>query len=190
MSVYKRGDIWWYDFTVGKERYRGSTGARLKEDALAIEKREHRKALLGGLHQDIELADAADLWFAQRVAGKKSAATTAHRVEIMLRHMGGRTKVRDIGPDASTSMKLKRAYADLAVELGRVRPGGPAYPAIEACLASIAACHMDLFGMPVKEPAQPFQAQPRPDQVVLDARKPAPDEPERASIAEPGARRR
>lgn len=98
MPVYKRGDIWWYDFTVEGERYRGSTGARLKEDALKIEAREHRKALMGGLHQHITLEAAADLWFAANAAGRPSAKTTAHRVEIMLRHMGGATKVADIGP--------------------------------------------------------------------------------------------
>lgn len=66
-----------------------------------------------------------------------------------------------LGPDTATSMKLKRAFSDLAVELGRVRPGGPAYPAIEKVLAEIASCHMDLFGKPVKERAAPFQAQPK-----------------------------
>lgn len=98
MSVFKRGEIWWYDFTVDGERYRGSTGARLKEDALKIENREFRKALMGGLHQDITLEAAADLWFAAKVSGKKSAKTTAHRVEIMLRHLGPRTKLSSIGP--------------------------------------------------------------------------------------------
>lgn len=98
MPVYKRGDIWWYDFTVEGERYRASTGARLKEDALKIEAREHRKALMGGLHQHITLEVAADLWFAASAAGRPSAKTTAHRIEIMLRHMGAHTRVSDVGP--------------------------------------------------------------------------------------------
>ncbi|MFA4899912.1 MAG: tyrosine-type recombinase/integrase [Brevundimonas sp.] len=111
MPVYKRGDIWWYDFTVNGERYRGSTGARLKEDAAKIENREFRKALMGGLHQDITLEAAADLWFAAKVAGRKSAKTTAHRVEIMLRHLGPRTKLTDIGP-----LKVTQAVNSRRVE--------------------------------------------------------------------------
>lgn len=111
MAVYKRGDIWWFDFTIEGDRYRASTGARLKEDAIKIEAREHRKALMGGLHQHITLEDAADLWFAARVAGRKSAATTAHRIEIMLRHMGARTKVCDVGP-----LKITQAINSRRVE--------------------------------------------------------------------------
>jgi site-specific recombinase XerC len=97
VSVFKRGEIWWYDFTVRGERFRGSTGARLKEDALVIEKREHRRALMGGLQQRLTLADAADIWFRDVRAGSKSAQDTADRIKIMLRHVPGTTLVSEIG---------------------------------------------------------------------------------------------
>lgn len=70
-----------------------------------------------------------------------------------------------IGPGHEASMKLKRAYSDLSAELSRCRPLGPDYQRIERVLGELNACHVDLFGKPVKEPAQPFQAQPRPDQI-------------------------
>lgn len=108
MPVYKRGDVWHYDFTVDGERWRGSTGARRKEDALKIEQREHRKALLGGVHQSLTLLEAADLWFAAKVAGRKSAKTTAQRIEIMLRHMGRNTLVSQIGARAITEAMNSR----------------------------------------------------------------------------------
>ncbi|ASE40951.1 hypothetical protein CEP68_16485 [Brevundimonas vesicularis] len=66
---------------------------------------------MGGLHQDITLEAAADLWFAAKVAGRKSAKTTAHRVEIMLRHLGPRTKLTDIGP-----LKVTQAVNSRRVE--------------------------------------------------------------------------
>lgn len=109
MPVYKRGGIWHYDFTVRGERYRGSTGARLKEDALRIEKREQRAALLGNLHQSLTLAEAADQWFRARRAGSKSAKDTAHRIEIMLRLVPGETLVSQIGARLiSEAMNLRR----------------------------------------------------------------------------------
>lgn len=112
MPVKKRGDLWHYDFTINGERYRGSTGARRKEDALKIEAQEHRRALMGGLYQSLTLEEAADLWFAAKVVGKKSAADTARRIEIMLRHMGRKTPISDIGARKITdAMNARRTEA-------------------------------------------------------------------------------
>jgi integrase len=111
VPVYKRGDIWWYDFTVEGERFRGSTGARTKDVALKIERREHDAALLGGLHQPtLTLADVADLWFAARKAGRKDARTAALRIQIMLRHIPGATPVADIGPRMITEAMNARRF--------------------------------------------------------------------------------
>lgn len=127
MSVFKRGDIWWYDFTVRGERFRGSTGARLKEDALAIEKREHRKALLGGLHQSLTLEEAADIWFAAKVVGKKSASDTAQRVVIMLRHMDRRLPISEIGARHITAAMNARRVEP--IRRGKNKKSTGAYPA-------------------------------------------------------------
>lgn len=40
MTVYKRGKIWYYEFVMNKQRYRGSTGKTRERDAKAYEKQE------------------------------------------------------------------------------------------------------------------------------------------------------
>lgn len=110
MPVYKRGDIWWYDFTVNGERFRGSTGARTKDVAVKIEKREHDAALLGGLHQPLTLAEVADLWFKAKKAGRKDARNAAQRIVIMLRHIPGSTLVPSIGARTITEAMEARRF--------------------------------------------------------------------------------
>ena len=65
-------------------------------------------------------------------------------------------------PNMTTSLKLKRAYADLAADLSQVPPGGPAYPDLEALLAQIDAFHRKHLGKPVKEPAPIDRCGPGP----------------------------
>ncbi len=109
MSLYKRGDVWWYDFTVNGERYRGSTGFRYKEDARKVEDRERRRAALGEVHRPVAtLEQATRLWFVARAEGRKSVATTAQRVKIMLRHLGPATPVSQIGPREITEALDRR----------------------------------------------------------------------------------
>lgn len=110
MPVKKRGDVWHYDFTIGGDRYRGSTGARLKEDALKIEARHHKTALLGGVHEPLTLAEAADLWFEARKVGRKDAKNAAGRIVIMLRHIPGTTLVSSIGSRMITDAMAARRY--------------------------------------------------------------------------------
>ena len=110
MPVYKRGEVWHYDFTVNGERYRGSTGARLKDQAVKIEARERGRALLGGVHQSLTIEEAADLWFKAKKVGKKSAKNTAYCIVSMLRHIGPTTLVSDIGARKITeAMNARRA---------------------------------------------------------------------------------
>lgn len=110
MPVKKRGDVWHYDFTIGGDRFRGSTGARLKEDAIKIEARHHKAALMGGVHQPLTLAEAADLWFEARKVGRKDARNTASRIVIMLRHIPGSTLVSSIGSRMITDAMAARRY--------------------------------------------------------------------------------
>jgi hypothetical protein len=44
MSVYKQGGIWWYEFYIGRKRYRSSTLSSDKTIAQKIEA-EHRESL-------------------------------------------------------------------------------------------------------------------------------------------------
>lgn len=110
MPVYKRGDIWWYDFTIDNERYRGSTGARTKDVALKIERREHDAALLGGVSKPLTLAEVTDLWFAAKKAGKKDARNAAIRIAIMLRHIPGNTLISNIGARKITEAMNARRF--------------------------------------------------------------------------------
>lgn len=111
MPVYKRGDIWWYDFTVNGERYRGSTGARKKDVAVKIEDRERESALLGSDYKQLTLAEAADLWFRAKKVGQKSALETAKCIRILLRHIPGDTLVSSIG-----ARRITQAMNDRAVQ--------------------------------------------------------------------------
>lgn len=97
MSLYKRGDIWHFDFTIKGERYRGATGHRSKAKALSFEEdeRERVRKALGqpARRKELTLEEASAEWFRARQADKKSAKTTGYRLEIMLRVMGADTMV-------------------------------------------------------------------------------------------------
>ncbi|WP_419320595.1 tyrosine-type recombinase/integrase [Caulobacter sp. ErkDOM-E] len=101
MSLYKRGDVWHYSFTLKGERYRGSTHCRLKGDAKLVEGRVRRQAELGGAQsqeEDWTLGAVSDLFFAARGADKKSADDIAARLATTVRLIGRKTLVSEIGP--------------------------------------------------------------------------------------------
>lgn len=110
MSLYKRGDVWWYDFTSKGVRYRASTNLRRKVDAQQAEDRARKAAELGSPDKkDRTIEDAADLWFGARIAGKKSEKTVAQRVEIMLRLIGADTMVSQIdAPQIAEAIAARR----------------------------------------------------------------------------------
>jgi integrase len=110
MSLYKRGDVWHYDFTVDGERYRGSTQQSAKAAAARVEARERERAKLGTVHPVVPtLAEAADKWFAARAAGRRSGLTTAHRLKIALRHIEGGLLVTEIGtPQIEAAVQSRR----------------------------------------------------------------------------------
>lgn len=60
------------------------------------------------------------------------------------------TKVTYPGPNASTRMKLKRAWLDLVPEIDRCRPLGAEYRAIEAACQQLSATYLELFGEPIR----------------------------------------
>ena len=99
MSVYKRKGVWWYDFTVNGERHRKSTQQHSKAAAQKVESSDRERAKLGTPVAPTTLRQAADRWFAARMAGRASAPTTAIRLEIMLRHIDGDTPLEDISAE-------------------------------------------------------------------------------------------
>jgi hypothetical protein len=110
MALYKRGDVWHYDFTVKGERYRGSTGLRSKTAARQVEDRERELATLGEpRREELTIEAAAAKWFTARAADTKSAKTTAIRLEIMLRLIGPSTLVSNIDtPEIEEAMQKRR----------------------------------------------------------------------------------
>lgn len=110
MSLYKRGDVWHYDFTVKGERYRSSTGLRSKTAARQVEDRERERATLGETaRKELTIEQAAAKWYVARQADKKSAKTTAQRLEIMLRLIGPQTLVGSIdAPEIEDAMQRRR----------------------------------------------------------------------------------
>lgn len=102
MSLYKRGDVWHYSFTLRGHRYRASTHCRRKGDAHLVEQRERRDAELGCLpgqrEEDWSLEAVSDLFFTARGVNKKSAADIAARLETTVRLIGRDTPVNAIGP--------------------------------------------------------------------------------------------
>lgn len=109
MSLYRRGGIWWYDFTVDGGRYRGSTQQRSKTAAQKVEDRERERAKLGEVRAAITIYQAAHQWFAARGEAKKSARTIGQRIEIMLRCVGPSVLVSDIGaPEIEEAIQRRR----------------------------------------------------------------------------------
>lgn len=118
MSLYKRGDVWHYDFQYGGYRFRGTTGETSKPKAARVEAERRQEAertvKLGGRAEraPLTLREVADKWFASQVAGKKTALTTAMRLKILFRH---------IDPDLPVSQVGSREIAD-AILSRRVEP--------------------------------------------------------------------
>lgn len=110
MSLYKRGDVWWYDFTVKGERYRGSTQQLSKTAARRIETVERERAALGSAYRPVPtIQQAAAQWFTSRAEGRRSVKTIAQRVKIMLRLIGPETLISDIGtPEIEAAVQARR----------------------------------------------------------------------------------
>ena len=111
MSLYCRGEVWHYDFTRDGQRVRGSTGLRDKKAARAFEDRERQRVALGGSPgQSLALQDVGAVWFAARVAHRRSEADTARRFKTVLRLLGPRTPVTSIGaPEVAAAIAARRS---------------------------------------------------------------------------------
>lgn len=111
MAVYRRGDIWHYDFAIKGHRYRGSTGFRKKADATQYVENLRRDIKLGTSpdRAPVTVGEAADQWFASRIVGNKTATTTAIRLGILFRHLDRTLPVRSIGPREVEAAVLKRS---------------------------------------------------------------------------------
>jgi hypothetical protein len=114
VSLYKRGDVWHYDFQFKGARFRGTTEKTLKREAaevLADRREEAKRAIKLGTRaerQDLTLRQAADKWFSAQIAGKKTEVTVAQRLKILFRHMDGDLPISKVGPLHITDAILAR----------------------------------------------------------------------------------
>jgi integrase len=100
VSVYKRGDIYHFDFVCKGDRQRGSTGEKTKAKAERYVQAYRESLKLGTpVSRKVHtLREAADKWYAACIEGKKSDVTTAYRVAILFRHINPDLPVIDVGP--------------------------------------------------------------------------------------------
>ncbi len=85
MTVYKRGDVWWYEFEIEKTRFRASAKTANKREAQAIEAERRREAIedqkrarLGVKRMAIK--DVADKWLEVSAVTHKDHANNVSRV--------------------------------------------------------------------------------------------------------------
>lgn len=111
MSVYKRGDIWHFDFTLKGVRHRGSTGFTKRADALSYVENARRDLKLGTAPAKpaVTIGQAADQWFASRGSKLKTATTVALRLRILFRHLDRDLPISTIGPAEVEAAILRRA---------------------------------------------------------------------------------
>ena len=160
MSLYKRGDVWHYDFTYLGERQRGTTrhstkakAARFVED-LRDELRTAGQLGRGAPRAAATIGQVADQYFASRIAGKKTAITTAQRINILFRHLDRGLPVSAIGaPEVEAAIMSRRAE--------RIRQSSdakPRYPSngtvnrdiIDSTLRPMLAYAEEIMEQPVK----------------------------------------
>lgn len=111
--LYKRGSVWWCDFTDAKgERHRFSTRQTDKRAAERVERRERERAAMGEVRAVPTLKEAAAAWFTARAEGKRSVVDIARRIQTMLRLMGADTPVNEIGPrEIEAAIQVRRLEA-------------------------------------------------------------------------------
>lgn len=112
MSLYKRRDVWHYDFTVNGRRYRGSTEQLSKTAARKVEERERERRAMGRSHEAVpSLREAARQWFRSRAEGRRSVTTIAQRVKIMLACIDGSLPVTEVGTrDIEEAIQKRRLH--------------------------------------------------------------------------------
>jgi integrase len=111
VSLYKRGDVYWYDFTIGGARYRESTHQLSKTAARKAEEQARARAMGCGDRAIPTLREATRQWYTSRAQGRKSEKTIAQRVKIMLALMPAETEVTEISTaDVEAAVQARRLH--------------------------------------------------------------------------------
>lgn len=139
MSLYKRGDVWHYDFQLKGTRFRGTTEKTLKREAaevLSDRREEAKRTLKLGTQAGkpaLTVRQVADKWYAAQIDGKKTDMTVAQRLKILFRHLDGDLPVSKVGPLHITDAILSRRVEPIRQSI-KARPAKGNKPAREAVL--------------------------------------------------------
>lgn len=160
MALYKRGEVWHYDFIHESERHRGTTKKRVKSEAAAalraIRRQVEDGALGGGPgDREVTLGDVARKWYESRIRGKKSAQTVAFRLKTLFRHIDRDMPVSAIGPAAIEDALISRRLEPIRQS---PKNGEPRFPTnstvnrdiIDTTLRPILAYAADNMELPVR----------------------------------------
>lgn len=95
MRIYKRGNVYWYDFQIDGKRHRSSTNRSSKSEAMAVANEVRRKILdakqLGHL-PEVTLGDAVDMWFKHYGSRLKDRERIKIVINVMFNGGGDRGK--------------------------------------------------------------------------------------------------
>lgn len=109
MSVYRRGQIFHYEFRVNGVRFRGSTGCKTKTPAREVEAEKHRQAKKGlTLRNELTLNEAAARYFLEVAAHQPTADTTEYQLANINRIIGAHVRLAVLGDDTVSSYAMTR----------------------------------------------------------------------------------
>ena len=115
MSLYRRGQVYWYEFVSQGIRFRGSTGATEREAAKLAESRARiaarESAAPPGRRPAMTLGGAAERYYQEVAAHQPSAVTTDGQLETLVRLLGADTPLAAIG-DARIADFVARRRAE------------------------------------------------------------------------------
>jgi integrase len=146
MPVYRRAGspFWWYSFTAGSRRFRGSTGRTAKREAEEVE-RDQRNLVrqAHGRGSDWTLLAVLNAYWAEHAKFKRSAAMIETHLAELQSGLGGATLAGKLTPGALMDYRAKRRghgvqahsvnreFAYLRAALEHCRQHGAQMPAID-----------------------------------------------------------
>lgn len=144
MSVRQRegSPYWWYDFTIGGVRFRGSTGQTHKGKAREVERDEQARAKDGQVQRgDWRLIDALATYWKEHGSSCDSEATIFHQLAMLRKGLGRDKRISKISNADLLDYRAKRK-GGLGVEEGKRKPGDSSVNReIEILRAALRWCH-------------------------------------------------
>lgn len=111
--LYKRGQIWWYEFSHNGRRYQKSTGQRNKQEARKVANAAHAAITLEGKapgkSKRFTFRDAMTAWWEAVGQHHKSWETTAHQLVVVERVFPMDIELREITTGVISKAMAQRA---------------------------------------------------------------------------------